>query len=118
ETNLCDLLAKRGKLQESDRLLREALRTREKILPNNHPSIFDSQAKLGGVLVQEGRFQEAEPLLLSAWRGLDKTSNPRSPSKQLLVKEIIEMYTTWNRRTPEAGKEKLVAKRRAIASHA
>jgi eukaryotic-like serine/threonine-protein kinase len=114
ETNLGDLLAKRGKLQESERLLRGALRSREKILPSNHPSIFDSEAKLGAVLVQEGRFQEAEPLLLSAWRGLDKTSNPRSPSKQLLTKEIVEMYTTWNRRTPEAGKEKLVAKWKAI----
>ena len=111
-----DLLAKRGKLQESERLLRGALRSREKILPSNHPSIFDSEAKLGSVLVQEGRFQEAEPLLLSAWRGLDKASNPRSPSKRLILKEIVEMYTAWNRNAPEAEKAKLVAKWKAIES--
>ena len=64
ETNLGDLLAKRGRLQESERLLRAALHNREKMLPRNHPDIFDGEAKLGGVLVQEGRFSEAEPLLL------------------------------------------------------
>ena len=116
ETNFGDLLAKLGKLQESERLLRTALRSREKILPGNHPSIFDSEAKLGGVLVQEGRFQDAEPLLLSAWHGLDQTSNPRSPSKQLILKKIVEMYTEWNRKAPEAEKAKLLAKWKAIES--
>jgi serine/threonine protein kinase len=116
ETNLGDLLAKRGKLPESERLLRTALRCREKILPSNHPDIFDSEAKLGGVLVQEGRFQEAEPLLLSAWHGLDKTSDPRFPSKRQILKDIVEMYIAWNRSAPEAGKAKLVADWKAIES--
>jgi tetratricopeptide (TPR) repeat protein len=98
EANLGDLLAKRGKLQQSERLLRTALRSREKILPGNQPSIFDSAA------------------LLSARRGLDQTSNPRSPSKRLILREIVEMYTVWNRNAPEAEKAKLVAKWKAIES--
>jgi hypothetical protein len=116
ETNLGDLLAKRGKLQESERLLRAALRSREKILPGNHPEIFDGEAKLGGVLVQEGRFQEAEPLLLSAWHGLDQTSGSTLPAKRLVLKTIVDMYTAWNRSAPKAGKAELVAKWKAIES--
>ena len=116
EVNLGDLLAKRGKLQESERLLRTALRSREKILPSNHPDIFDGQAKLGSVLAQEGRFQEAEPLLLSAWHGVDKASDSNSPSKQRILKEIVDMYAAWNRRTPEAGRAKLVTEWKAIES--
>jgi serine/threonine protein kinase/Tfp pilus assembly protein PilF len=114
EVNLGDLLAKRGKFQESERLLRTALRSREKILPSNHPDIFDGQAKLGSVLAQEGRFQEAEPLLLSAWHGVDKASDSNSPSKQRILKEIVDMYAAWNRRAPEAGKAKLVSEWKAI----
>jgi eukaryotic-like serine/threonine-protein kinase len=102
EVNLGDLLAKRGKFQESERLLRTALRSREKILPSNHPDIFDGQAKLGSVLAQERRFQEAEPLLLSAWHGVDKASDSNSPSKQRILKEIVDMYAAWNRKAPEA----------------
>ena len=116
ETNLGDLLAKRGKLMESERLLRAALRSREKILPGNHPEIFDGQAKLGSVLAQEGRFQEAEPLLMSAWHGVDKASHTNSPSKQRIMKEIVDMYAAWNRRAPEAGKAKLVTEWKAIGS--
>ena len=55
-------------------------------------------------------------LELSAWHGVDKASDSNSPSKQRILKEIVDMYAAWNRRTPEAGKEKLVAKWKAIES--
>jgi non-specific serine/threonine protein kinase/serine/threonine-protein kinase len=107
ETNLGELLVKRGKLAEGERLLRAGLESREKILPGNHPDIFDSEAKLGALLAQEGRFREAEPLLLGAWSAADKASSLRSPSKQLVLKKIIEMYTAWNRSAPDAGKARM-----------
>jgi tetratricopeptide (TPR) repeat protein len=118
ETNLGDLLAKQGKPQESEQLLRESLRARRKILPANHPDIFDSEARLGGVLAQEGRFREAEPLLLSAWRGLDNASSSQSPSERLMVAKIVQMYKSWNRSAPNAGKAKLAAKWEALESQA
>ena len=109
ETNLGDLLASRGKLQESEGRLREGLRARLKILPANHPDIFDSEARLGGVLAQEGRFQLAEPLLLSAWHGMENASAAQLPRKRLVLENIVEMYTAWNRHAPNAGKAKLAA---------
>jgi hypothetical protein len=118
ETNLGDLLAKRGKVQESERLLRESLRARRKILPGNHPDIFDSEARLGGVLAQEGHFQQAEPLLLSAWHALDSTSTSLSPGKLLTLEKIVEMYTAWNRSAPNAGKAELAAEWKALESPA
>jgi eukaryotic-like serine/threonine-protein kinase len=118
EVNLADLLAKMGKLQESERLLRESLRARRKLLPANHPGIFDSEARLGGVLAQEGRFQQAEPLLLSAWHGLENAPAPQSARKRMVLKKIVEMYTAWNRRAPNAGKAKLVADWKALDSQA
>jgi serine/threonine protein kinase/Tfp pilus assembly protein PilF len=107
ETNLGDLLAKRGKLAEAERLLREGLRSREKVLPPGHPDIFDSDVKLGGVLAQEGRFEAAEPLLLSAYHGLDDGSAGHAESKRLALSKIVEMYTAWSRKEPNAGKTKL-----------
>jgi Flp pilus assembly protein TadD len=109
ETNLGDLLAKRGKLAEAERLLREGLRSREKVLPPGHPDIFDSDAKLGGVLAQEGRFEAAEPLLLSAYHGLDDASVGHAASKRLALSKIVEMYTVWSRKEPNAEKTKLAA---------
>jgi tetratricopeptide (TPR) repeat protein len=109
ETNLGDLLAKRGQLAEAERLLREGLRSREKVLPPGHPDIFDSDAKLGGVLAQEGRFEAAEPLLLSAYHGLDDASVGHAASKRLVLSKIVEMYTAWSRKEPNAGKTKLAA---------
>ena len=109
ETNLGDLLAKRGKLAEAERLLREGLRSREKVLPPGHPDIFDSEAKLGGVLAQEGRFEAAEPLLLSAYHGLDDASVGHAASKRIVLSKIVEMYTAWSRKEPNAGKTKLAA---------
>ena len=109
ETNLGDLLAKRGKLAEAEPLLREGLRSREKVLPPGHPDIFDSEAKLGGVLAQEGRFEAAEPLLLSAYHGLDDASAAHAASKRLVLSKIVEMYTAWSRKEPNAGKTKLAA---------
>ena len=109
------LLAKRGKLQESERLLRAALRTREKMLPRNHPDIFDGEARLGGVLVQEGRFQEAEPLLLSAYHGLEEVPGSKSAAKRLALQSIVEMYTAWSH-SAHNGKAKEVATWKALES--
>ena len=109
EAHLGDLLAKRGKVQESEQLLRESLRARRKILPANHPDIFDSDAKLGGVFVQEGRFEAAEPLLLSAYHGLDDASVGHAASKRIVLSKIVEMYTAWSRKEPNAEKTKLAA---------
>jgi tetratricopeptide (TPR) repeat protein len=107
--HLATLLWDEGKLDEAERLLREGLRSREKVLPPGHPDIFDSEAKLGGVLAQEGRFEAAEPLLLSAYHGLDDASVGQAASKRIVLSKIVEMYTAWSRKEPNAGKTKLAA---------
>jgi hypothetical protein len=116
ETNLGELLAKRGRVQESERLLREGLRSREKILPPNHPDIFDGKVKLGAVLVREGRFQEAEPLLLSAYRRLENSSGSPLPKRRLALEKVVEMYTAWSRSAPHGGKAEQAAKWKALES--
>lgn len=111
--NLGDLLARRGQLQESERLLRAALRSREKVLPPNHPDIFDGEAKLGAVLVQERRYAEAEPLLLSAYHGLEAVPMAKSAAKRLAVQKIVEMYTGWSQSTHD-DKAKEAARWKAV----
>ena len=73
------------------------------MLPRNHPDIFDGEARLGGVLVQEGRFQEAEPLLLTAYHGLEPVS--QSAAKRLALQSIVEMYTDWSHRDKSKADE-------------
>src|SRR5580704_10392501 len=89
ETNLGDLLAKRGKLQESARLFRASLRGREKILPSNHPDIFDAKQSSAVSWVKKDVFRKRNRSCLTAWHGVDnKASDFNSPSKQRILNEI------------------------------
>lgn len=58
------------------------------------------------MLAQEGRFQETELLLLSAWHGMENTSAAQLPRKRVVLEKIDGIYAAWNRRVPNAGKAK------------
>ena len=54
-------------------LLREALTILQQTMPEGHWIIAQAQSRLGGCLSTLGRFDEAEPLLLEGYAGLQAT---------------------------------------------
>jgi hypothetical protein len=106
ETNLGDLLAKRGKLQESARLFRASLRGREKILPSNHPDIFDAKQSSAVSWVKKDVFRKRNRSCLTAWHGVDnKASDFSSPSKQRILNEISTCTPHGTRRRLKLEKQ-------------
>jgi hypothetical protein len=89
-------------------MLRATLETRRKLLPSDNPDIYRAESDLGAVLVQEGHYQQAEPLLLNAYQGFDKASEQYAPRKQEAKERLFQLYTAWNHAAPNTGKAKLV----------
>jgi tetratricopeptide (TPR) repeat protein len=101
------LLAKGGNLlleakafAEAEPLLREGLAIREKTQPDGW-STFNAKSMLGGALVGQKKYVDAEPLLLAGYEGmkqrekaippLGKTRIPRA------IDRLIDFYTATNK---------------------
>jgi hypothetical protein len=90
---------------EAEPILRECLAIREKTDPENWRT-FNTQSMLGGALLGQKKYAEAEPLLLKGYEGmkaLEKTPAPdaaRLALQQRLAEaldRLIELYTATNR---------------------
>jgi serine/threonine protein kinase/tetratricopeptide (TPR) repeat protein len=75
---LAGLLQERGKLIDAETLAREGLSLCGKRLSDDW-RIFDSRARLGGILLAQRRYADAEPLLLAGYDGL-KQREERIPA--------------------------------------
>jgi len=105
--NLATTLYAEGKLDEAEALAREGLAICEKQIPNDwNWRTFDARRLLGGILVGQKKYIEAEPLLRSGYEGmkqqLDKIPlycNPRlkgSLQKQAL-EGLVQLYEATHR---------------------
>jgi hypothetical protein len=69
-STLAAIYRKQSKRQEAERLWREVLEVQRRVLGDTHPDTLDTMVVLGEFLVErEGKFDEAEPLLLEALKG-------------------------------------------------
>jgi tetratricopeptide (TPR) repeat protein len=92
-----EALAKEGRFQEAATLLRGCLAERQKLLPEGDWLIAETRSQLGGAVAGEGRFAEAELLLLDGYAGLK--DNRRVPVERKLqaIQRIIRLYEAWDR---------------------
>ena len=67
--NLAVFLKSQNQLAEAEPLIREALTIREKTQPDAWTT-FNTQSLLGGALLGQKKYAEAEPLLLKGYEGL------------------------------------------------
>ncbi len=85
--------------------LRESLTIREKIQPDDWET-FDTKSLLGEALVDQSKFAEAEPLLLSGYEGLKQRENAISaPYKHHVTRaleRLVKLYETWGEPTKAA----------------
>ena len=66
---LAEALVQQGKLAEAETLTREALALREKMAPNNWKTLT-TRSMLGGILLEQKEYSEAEPPLLDAYESM------------------------------------------------
>ena len=97
---------------EAEPLGRECLALREKIIPDDWRT-FNARSMLGGSLLGQKKYAEAEPLLLSGYEGLkqreDKIPAAGSMRPQQALQRLVQLYEETNRPDQAAQWKKLLA---------
>jgi tetratricopeptide (TPR) repeat protein len=89
-----------GRFAEAEPLARECLALCEKRIPDDWRT-FNARSMLGGVLLGQKRFAEAEPLLLSGYQGMQqrRASIPTAGGTRLqeAIQRLVELYARTDR---------------------
>jgi hypothetical protein len=97
---LVGTLQGRGELTESEALLRESLAIREKRQPEIWET-FDCRSMLGGNLLAQRRYGEAEPLLVSGYEGIKQREQRipfhRRESLGKALARLVQLYEATDR---------------------
>jgi eukaryotic-like serine/threonine-protein kinase len=93
-------LAKAKKWTETESVLRECLALREKLQPTVWTT-YNTKSQLGGALLNQKKYGEAEPLLLAGYEGLKQQEKtiPAASKKHYTeaLQRIIQLYTETNK---------------------
>jgi serine/threonine protein kinase/Tfp pilus assembly protein PilF len=86
---------------EAETLLRESLSIRQKNEPESWFT-FEAQSLLGGALMGQQRYAEAEPVMLLGYEGLKgRAPKLRPPDAEAGLREaqdrLVQLYDTWGR---------------------
>ena len=99
-TGLAYVLNKRGKYDEAEPLLREALELRRKMKSPSW-SVGSLSTRLGESLAGQGRFDAAEPLVLSGYRQIEDNFEDMPDNWKSLrvdaLKRIVALYEAWGK---------------------
>jgi tetratricopeptide (TPR) repeat protein len=108
EDAVINAILEAGNVLDVEKLYREGLHWRAEELPPNHADIAFTKQKLAALLVEQSRYDEAEPLLLEAFELLkDHPIAPKARAQETLD-QIVELYERWD-------KPKELAKWKAIS---
>jgi non-specific serine/threonine protein kinase/serine/threonine-protein kinase len=93
-------LLKQRRYAEAEPLLRECLRIRERIAPDNWAT-FNAKSLLGGSLLGQEKYDEAEPLLLAGYEGLKQREEKIAPGYKIRLTEaidrLVQLYEAWGK---------------------
>ncbi len=93
-------LLEQSRSSEAEQLLRECLAIREKSIPNDWRR-FAAMSQLGGALLAQGRHDEAEPLIVQGYEGMEaRASRIAVPARSLLreaAERVVRLYQDWNK---------------------
>jgi serine/threonine-protein kinase len=85
---------------EAELLLREGLAIREKIQPDAWTT-FNTKSMLGGVLLGQKKYADAEPLLLAGYEGMKQREKSIPPQAATRLPEaldrLLDLYTSTSR---------------------
>jgi eukaryotic-like serine/threonine-protein kinase len=94
--NLAAALGEQGKGREAEPLAREALAIFRKS-GENPWRVPDAESVLGSCLAAQGRFAEAEPLLLGSYPILKADPGEGGRAAPAALRRIVDLYTAWGR---------------------
>ena len=86
----------RGEAAAAESLLRELLTELEEDFPADHPSLAIAACELGRCLTAQGRFDEAEGLLLDAYEKLQAEYGGAGRETITAVRRLVALYTDWD----------------------
>jgi serine/threonine protein kinase len=99
-TNLGRVLLDRDNCAEAEAFLRASLSVREQALADDW-SRFHTASLLGGSLLGQGRYAEAEPLLVLGYEGLKGREKSIPPTANLVLVEaggrLLKLYESWGK---------------------
>jgi tetratricopeptide (TPR) repeat protein len=86
---------------DAERLLREALALREKLAPDNWQT-HNTKSLLGGALLGQRNYADAEPLLLNGYNGLKQAEAQIKPIDRNLwagdaLARLVKLYNAWGK---------------------
>jgi tetratricopeptide (TPR) repeat protein len=104
-------LGNRSRWSEAEALLRESLALRAKAPPDDWRR-FSTMSLLGGALLGQGRYAEAEPLVVQGYEGMRareaKIPAPNKPRLFEVAERVARLYEAWGKPAhAQAWKEKL-----------
>jgi PHD/YefM family antitoxin component YafN of YafNO toxin-antitoxin module len=97
-------LLKQSKGSAAEPILRESLAIRVKAIPDDYRR-FNTASLLGGVLLSQGRYAEAEPLIVAGYEGMKarKAKIPLNFNLNEAGERIVQLYRAWGK--PEKATE-------------
>jgi tetratricopeptide (TPR) repeat protein len=107
---LATILIDKGEPAEAEPLLRESIKLRRSVMPEDHWTIADDRAALGRALALQGRYADAEPLWLDAFQALKDKFGRQHRRTQAVVRYLVDMYeaegrdddaATWRQRVDD-----------------
>ncbi len=117
-------LQRRGRSTDAEARLRECMAMRERVYPAGHPLAWKAAwtgCLLGSVVQAQGRFADAEPLLLAAYAALKEDPNVPPPSSlrgaghtRVTLERIIRLYQAWDQAEPGTGRDAEGARWKAV----
>jgi serine/threonine protein kinase len=90
-------LTKTGQPEEGEAILREAVKVRTDSLPKEHFWVALANGALGECLTTQGRYAEAEPLLLQSYESLKSSQGATNPRTHLALRRLITLYNDWGK---------------------
>ncbi|MBX3373701.1 MAG: serine/threonine protein kinase [Phycisphaeraceae bacterium] len=96
-SNLASLHLSAGRAPDAEPLTDQALSMAQRIHPSGHWYVAVLQYLRGQCLVRLGRFEEAERLECEALAYLQTAFGDRHHRTRRAMRELIDLYTAWNR---------------------
>jgi tetratricopeptide (TPR) repeat protein len=102
-SNIGETLWKLKQYAQAEPMLRQALTTKEEVMPANDASISITLHALAGVLRDQRRFREAEPIYRRALAMREKTATTNPRPAQETLRDFAELMRQ-SARTAEADR--------------
>ena len=98
-------LIQQGKWTEAEPVLRECLAIREKSQPDEWTT-FNTRSLLGGSLLGQKKYAEAEPLIVSGYEGMKareaRIPAPGKPRLTEAAERVVQLYEAWGKKDKAA----------------